>query len=122
MTMTENQRPRPLILISNDDSINAPGLLRLIDYVNSLGDIIVVAPEEPHSGMSSAFGQRHSCRLYQTRTPRRDAPQTGSDDSRHQPWLKLRQFNRIFRHNGSCNRSMYGRDTVCWFLADSSFN
>ena len=61
--MTENQRPRPLILISNDDSINAPGLLRLIDYVNSLGDIIVVAPEEPHSGMSSAFTVTEALRI-----------------------------------------------------------
>ena len=63
MTMTENQRPRPLILISNDDSINAPGLLRLIDYVNSLGDIIVVAPEEPHSGISSAFTVTEALRI-----------------------------------------------------------
>ncbi len=35
---------RPLILISNDDSINAPGLHRLVDYVKDLGDIVVVAP------------------------------------------------------------------------------
>lgn len=46
---------RPLIFISNDDSISAPGLHKLIDFVKDFGDIIAVAPEQPQSGMSSAF-------------------------------------------------------------------
>lgn len=46
---------RPLILISNDDSINAPGLLRLVDCCPQGADIIVVAPAAPHSGQSSAL-------------------------------------------------------------------
>lgn len=50
-----SEKRRPLIMISNDDSINAPGLLRLVDCVRDFGDVIVVAPEAPHSGMSSAF-------------------------------------------------------------------
>lgn len=54
---------RPLILISNDDSIAAPGLLRLVDCVTALGDVIVVAPEEPHSGMSSAFSVEKALRI-----------------------------------------------------------
>ena len=62
--MAENHNDRrPLILISNDDSINAPGLLRLVDYVRYLGDIIVVAPEDPHSGMSSAFTVTDALRI-----------------------------------------------------------
>lgn len=62
--MAENYNDRrPLILISNDDSINAPGLLRLVDYVRDLGDIIVVAPEDPHSGMSSAFTVTDALRI-----------------------------------------------------------
>jgi len=56
-------RCRPLILISNDDSINAPGLHRLVDCVKDLGDVIVVAPEEPHSGMSSAFTVNSALRI-----------------------------------------------------------
>lgn len=46
---------KPLILITNDDSISAPGLLRLVDCVPEGTDIIVVAPAEPHSGQSSAL-------------------------------------------------------------------
>ena len=44
-----SEKRRPLIMISNDDSINAPGLLRLVDCVRDFGDVIVVAPEAPHS-------------------------------------------------------------------------
>ncbi len=46
---------RPLILISNDDSINAPGLKVLVDCVREIGNVIVVAPEKPQSGQSSAM-------------------------------------------------------------------
>ncbi|MDO4320233.1 MAG: 5'/3'-nucleotidase SurE [Bacteroidales bacterium] len=46
---------RPLILITNDDSINAPGVLRLVDCCPQDADIIVVAPKEQHSGQSSAL-------------------------------------------------------------------
>lgn len=46
---------KPLILISNDDGINSPGLHRLIDYVRHLGDIVVAAPDGPCSGKSAAL-------------------------------------------------------------------
>lgn len=46
---------RPLILITNDDSINAPGIHHLADCVRSMGDVFVVAPEYPHSGQSAAM-------------------------------------------------------------------
>lgn len=46
---------RPLILISNDDSINAPGILRLAECVPDYCDVIVVGPDAPHSGQSSAI-------------------------------------------------------------------
>lgn len=62
MSETSTTR-RPLILISNDDSINAPGLHSLVDCVSALGDIIVVAPEQPHSGMSSAFTVNEALRI-----------------------------------------------------------
>lgn len=47
--------PRKLILITNDDSAQAPGLQRLVDCMPQNVDIIVVAPAEPHSGQSSAI-------------------------------------------------------------------
>lgn len=46
---------RPLIFISNDDGVEAPGLKYLIDYVKKFGDVIAVAPAGPHSGQSSAI-------------------------------------------------------------------
>lgn len=46
---------KKLILISNDDSVNAPGLHFLIDCVKELGDVWVVAPDEPKSGQSSSM-------------------------------------------------------------------
>lgn len=62
--MRENSaKTRPLILISNDDSINAPGLRSLVDCVREFGDVVVVAPEEPHSGMSSAFTVNGALRI-----------------------------------------------------------
>lgn len=46
---------RPLILVTNDDGINAPGIHRLVDYVNDMGDVVMIAPKDPHSGQSSAI-------------------------------------------------------------------
>ena len=46
---------KPLILITNDDSIEAKGLRHLVDCVRHLGDICVLAPNQPQSGQSSAF-------------------------------------------------------------------
>lgn len=43
------------ILITNDDSINAPGLRALVDCAVGFGDVTVVAPERPQSGQSSAI-------------------------------------------------------------------
>jgi 5'-nucleotidase len=45
----------PLILITNDDSIDAPGIHALIDYVKDMGQVVAVAPSDPHSGQSSAI-------------------------------------------------------------------
>lgn len=46
---------RPLILITNDDGYLSKGIDALIDSVKHLGDIVVVAPDGPRSGMSSAI-------------------------------------------------------------------
>lgn len=47
--------PRKLVLVTNDDSIEAPGLLRLVDCIPDGCDIIVAAPARPQSGQSSAL-------------------------------------------------------------------
>ena len=45
----------PLILITNDDGINAPGLRHLIKLMNTIGKVIVVAPDSPQSAQSHAI-------------------------------------------------------------------
>jgi len=46
---------RPLLLLTNDDGVQASGLIHLIEAVRSLGEIVVVAPDVPRSGMSGAI-------------------------------------------------------------------
>ena len=46
---------RPLILITNDDGIEAKGISHLISIAVKLGEVIVVAPEAPQSAKSSAL-------------------------------------------------------------------
>lgn len=46
---------RKLILITNDDSVDAPGIHHLAECVRSMGDVYVVAPAHPHSGQSAAM-------------------------------------------------------------------
>lgn len=45
----------PLILITNDDGYQAKGINSLIDSLVGLGEIIVVAPDGPRSGMSGSI-------------------------------------------------------------------
>ncbi len=46
---------RPLILVTNDDGITAPGIRALIEVMITIGDVIVVAPNSPQSGMGHAI-------------------------------------------------------------------
>jgi 5'-nucleotidase len=46
---------RPLILVTNDDGITAPGIRTLIEVMFELGDVIVVAPDKPQSAMGHAI-------------------------------------------------------------------
>ncbi|MDB9922281.1 5'/3'-nucleotidase SurE [Polaribacter sp.] len=46
---------KPLILITNDDGITAPGIRTLIKIMNKIGDVVVVAPDSPQSGMGHAI-------------------------------------------------------------------
>ncbi len=42
---------RPLILLTNDDGIHAPGLRVLWEFARQLGDVEIVAPDEERSGV-----------------------------------------------------------------------
>jgi 5'-nucleotidase len=46
---------RPLILVTNDDGISAPGIRALIAVMQELGDVVVVAPDSPQSAMGHAI-------------------------------------------------------------------
>ena len=46
---------RPLILVTNDDGITAPGIRALIEVMLEIGDVVVAAPDSPQSGMGHAI-------------------------------------------------------------------
>ncbi|MCT4615005.1 MAG: 5'/3'-nucleotidase SurE [Marinifilaceae bacterium] len=46
---------KPVILITNDDGISAPGIRCLIDIVKDLAKVYVVAPDKANSGKSSSI-------------------------------------------------------------------
>lgn len=52
-----------LILVSNDDGFDAPGLDALIETVRPFGEIVAVAPVEGRSGMSHAITIKNPLRL-----------------------------------------------------------
>lgn len=55
----------PLILISNDDGITAPGLRVLVEEMSKIGEVIVVAPDKPQSAMGHAITVTAPLRLKQ---------------------------------------------------------
>ncbi len=53
--MARTKKEEPIILITNDDGVTAPGIRNLIEAVKGLGKIVVVAPDKPQSGMGHAI-------------------------------------------------------------------
>jgi 5'-nucleotidase len=53
----------PVILITNDDGISAPGIRNLVEAVKGLGKVVVVAPDKPQSGMGHAITIGNPLRL-----------------------------------------------------------
>ncbi len=58
----------PQILIVNDDGIHAKGIAALVEAVTGLGNITVVAPDKPQSGMGHAVTIHDPLRLKKTNT------------------------------------------------------
>jgi len=54
---------KPLILVVNDDGITSRGILNLITVMKELGDVMVVAPDGPQSGMGHAITVGDTLRL-----------------------------------------------------------
>lgn len=55
---------KPLILISNDDGITSLGIRTLVEVMQELGEVVVVAPNSPQSGMGHAITIGEPLRLY----------------------------------------------------------
>lgn len=48
-------KKKPLILVTNDDGITAPGIRALIAVMKELGEVVVVAPDSPQSATGHAI-------------------------------------------------------------------
>ncbi|WKN30811.1 5'/3'-nucleotidase SurE [Porifericola rhodea] len=57
---------KPLILVSNDDGITSQGIKVLVNEMKKLGEVIVVAPDSPQSGMGHAITIGNTLRLTET--------------------------------------------------------
>jgi len=65
---------RPLILVINDDGITAPGIRTLISVMNTIGDVVVVAPDSPQSAMGHAITINSTLHVEKVKID--DGPQT----------------------------------------------
>lgn len=56
---------KPLILVTNDDGITAKGIQVLKEQMLPLGEVLVVAPDKPQSGMGHAITVNNPLRMNQ---------------------------------------------------------
>lgn len=56
---------KPLILFTNDDGIESPGIWAAVEAVSALGDVLVVAPREQQSGMGRSLPVTSEGRIYE---------------------------------------------------------
>ena len=57
---------KPLILVTNDDGVTAPGIQNLVRMSMKIGEVVVVAPDSPQSGMGHAISIADPIRLRPT--------------------------------------------------------
>jgi 5'-nucleotidase len=57
----------PLILVTNDDGVLAPGIAAVVDAVADLGEVLVCAPDTERSGSSHAITFHTHLRMGQTK-------------------------------------------------------
>jgi len=62
------QKYKPLILVTNDDGINAPGIAALIEVMKTLGEVVIIAPDKPQSGMGHAITINSTIRINKRNT------------------------------------------------------
>lgn len=54
---------KPLIIVTNDDGITAPGIAALVNVAKSFGEVMVIAPDKPQSGMGHAITINSTIRI-----------------------------------------------------------
>lgn len=54
---------KPLILVCNDDGISSPGIIFLVSIAKEFGEVAVLAPDKPQSGMGHAITINSTLRL-----------------------------------------------------------
>ena len=55
MSRNQSDGDRPLILVCNDDGIDAPGIRSLVSVLRDLGEVVVVAPLDEQSAVGHAI-------------------------------------------------------------------
>lgn len=63
---------KPLILVTNDDGITAPGIRALIEVMATLGQVLVVAPDSPQSATGHSITINNTLYLNQVSAPGAD--------------------------------------------------
>jgi 5'-nucleotidase len=58
---------KPLILVTNDDGITAPGIRALVEVAARYGEVVVVAPDTPQSGQGHAITIHDPLRLHKAK-------------------------------------------------------
>ncbi|WP_020530704.1 5'/3'-nucleotidase SurE [Flexithrix dorotheae] len=59
-------KKKPLILISNDDGITSKGIRTLVEIMSTIGEVVVVAPNSPQSGMGHAITINDPLKIYKS--------------------------------------------------------
>ncbi len=57
---------KPLILVTNDDGIMAPGIRALVEVMKEFGEVAIIAPDKPQSGMGHAITINSTLRISKT--------------------------------------------------------
>ncbi len=57
---------KPLIFVTNDDGISAKGLMSLVEVAEEFGEVVVIAPDKPQSGMGHAITISNPLRLFES--------------------------------------------------------
>ena len=57
---------KPLILITNDDGISAPGIKALVEVCTEIGEVVIIAPDSPQSGQGHAITLETPLRIHES--------------------------------------------------------